>query len=62
MEFTLTNKPEYVKPQFESLGGKQRKMFAGMDCLPGQMDLFATDGPPEKNDEAEREVPSQVSK
>ncbi len=24
--------------------GKQRVLFAGMDCLPGQRDLFETDG------------------
>ena len=25
---------------------KQRVMFSGLDCLPGQQDLFPTDGEP----------------
>jgi hypothetical protein len=28
----------------------QRKLFSGMDCLPGQRDLFATDGEPPGED------------
>ncbi len=26
---------------------RQRKLFSGMDCLPGQQDLFRVDGDPE---------------
>ena len=26
---------------------KQGTLFAGLDCLPGQLDLFPTDGEPE---------------
>lgn len=25
---------------------EQKKLFCGMNCLPGQQDLFPTDGPP----------------
>ena len=30
--------------QFVSHGGTQKVLFSGMDCLPGQQDLFPTDG------------------
>jgi len=48
--FTLTNKPVHVRATFDNVSGQQRRMFMGMDCLPGQMDLFETDGEPEKHD------------
>lgn len=46
--FTLTS--EEPQPQALSLfatppaKARQRVLFAGLDCLPGQLDLFATDG------------------
>lgn len=30
--------------KFVSHGGAQNVLFSGMDCLPGQQDLFPTDG------------------
>lgn len=43
--FTLQNDPPRPKPaRFESNTGKQRKLFAGLNCEPGQLDLFPTDG------------------
>ena len=30
----------------------QRLLFAGLDCLPGQLDLFPTDGEPEREEKA----------
>ncbi len=46
LEFQLRNDAPAAQPaKFESTGGgKQRVMFCGLDCLPGQKDLFATDG------------------
>jgi hypothetical protein len=39
--FTLRNEPApKPKAKFESLGGRQRKLLDGLDCLPGQEDLF----------------------
>ena len=35
--------PKYTEPE----PTVQRRLFSGMDCLPGQLDLFATDGPAE---------------
>ena len=32
---------------------KQRVLLVGMDCLPGQMDLFPTDGEPALDNEPE---------
>lgn len=47
--FTLTNAPAKPKPwkcpKPEPM--RQTVLFAGLDCLPGQEDLFATDGQPE---------------
>ena len=44
-EFTLSNpKPRQPPPKFETTPCRQNVLFSGMDCLPGQMDLFATDG------------------
>lgn len=45
-DFKLTNEPQ--KPirdsELRDEPSRQKVMFAGMDCLPGQMDLFDTDG------------------
>ena len=44
--FRLENKPprrEY-KPKPTPHMERQRVFFAGMDCEPGQLDLFETDG------------------
>ena len=45
-QFTLRNDPPSPKAQsFESNSKTRQKMLlAGLDCLPGQMDLFPTDG------------------
>lgn len=48
--FTLQNpapKPAPWKPQ-PAERKRQTVLFAGMDCLPGQNDLFATDGRDDK--------------
>lgn len=44
--FELRNDPIVAKPlEFEhNPKGKQKVLFAGMKCLPGQQDLFETDG------------------
>jgi hypothetical protein len=48
-EFTLTNDELRRKPlEFSNDPTRQRVLFAGLDCLPGQQDLFATDGEPDK--------------
>ena len=48
-EFKLENdKPTPALRPFVTKAAKQKKMFAGMDCLPGQEDLFETDGEEEK--------------
>lgn len=43
--FTLANDPPR-KPaaRFENNYSRQMMFLAGLDCLPGQGDLFATDG------------------
>lgn len=52
-EFTLANDPPKPKPvRFENSEGRQRMLLAGLDCLPGQSDLFRTDG--EENFDGER--------
>jgi hypothetical protein len=44
-EFHLTNEPPKPKPwRPENVKATQRVLLAGMDCLSGQGDLFATDG------------------
>jgi len=44
--YALTNPPprlpEWRVPPSENT--RQRVLFSGMDCLPGQQDLFETDG------------------
>jgi hypothetical protein len=43
--FTLANEAPRPKPQqFENKGARQMALLAGLDCLPGQRDLFQTDG------------------
>jgi len=47
--FTLRNEAPRPKPQrFENQGGRQMVLLAGLDCLPGQWDLFQTDGEEEE--------------
>lgn len=47
-EFRLANhKPRSKTDRFDRLPpAQQGVLFAGMDCMPGQLDLFETDGPP----------------
>ena len=43
--FALANEMPKPKPtRFENSEGRQRMLLAGLDCLPGQGDLFRTDG------------------
>ncbi len=39
------DRPKPKPMQFENNVARQRVLLAGMDCLAGQLDLFATDGP-----------------
>lgn len=51
-EFTLANeRPNKLAPEFGNDQGRQRVLFSGLDCCPGQLDLFDTDGaePPESS-------------
>ncbi len=44
--FTLSREPVKAKgpvSDFESNSGKQGVLFSGLDCLPGQKDLFETE-------------------
>ena len=52
--FTLSNNPPPTKPhRFESCDRtRQKLLFSGLNCLPGQMDLFDTDGPPAGEEQA----------
>ena len=47
-EFQLRNDPPAASPRSTLRDPvdekRQRVLFAGLDCLPGQLDLFATDG------------------
>ena len=44
-DFTLRNDPPAPpKARFENAASRQAVLFAGLDCLGGQLDLFATDG------------------
>lgn len=46
--FVLQNKPERRKARFENNPAKSVKaLFAGGDCLPGQLDLLNPNGAPE---------------
>lgn len=43
--FQLTNAPPKPQPwRGENRKATQRTLLAGLDCLPGQADLFGTDG------------------
>lgn len=42
LEAAPARKPQPAK--FDTASGRQRALFAGLDCLAGQKDLFATDG------------------
>jgi len=41
--FALTNEPTRPKLRIENDDRRQTVMFSGMDCLPGQEDLFTTE-------------------
>ena len=36
---------------------RQGKLLSGTDCLPGQSELFAADGPREKREQTEERTP-----
>lgn len=43
--FTLANDAPRPKPlRFENNSGRQMVLLTGLDCVPGQRDLFQTDG------------------
>ena len=49
--FRLENVPFRPAPRPLDSGPdrtRQMRLFAGLDCLPGQLDLFPTDGQPER--------------
>lgn len=52
--FTLQNDPAPQRTRqtqcFAPQPERQQVLFAGLDCLAGQMDLFATDGEREEAD------------
>lgn len=51
--FRLVRQPVKAKPWKPAADpARQRVLLAGLDCLPDQQDLFATDG--ESGDDAER--------
>jgi hypothetical protein len=39
---------------------RQRPLFAGLDCLPGQLDLFPTDGAPDNGRAVSLAEPSET--
>lgn len=41
--FVLTNEPPRSKLRIDNDDRRQTVMFSGMDCLPGQEDLFTTE-------------------
>ena len=46
-DFKLRNDlPKRPTAEFGNIPMRQRKLFAGLDCLPGQGFLFETDGEP----------------
>jgi hypothetical protein len=48
-EFKLANAPAPHRPaRFATDEYRQRSLLAGLDCLPGQGDLFDTDGEPDE--------------
>ena len=48
--FRLANDPPRLRPaEFDDNEQcRQRALFAGLDALPGQLDLFSSDSEPEK--------------
>jgi hypothetical protein len=54
-DFALRNEPKRVKQeQFETTGvGRQKKLFSGLDALPGQQDLFDDLDKPREDKEPE---------
>ncbi len=52
--FALSNNPAPKKPCHAQPSDKMRQkvLFAGLDCLSGQMDLFPTDGQPPDDEQA----------
>ena len=51
--FRLVNPPAKLKPWKPAAEAmRQKTLLAGLDCKPGQLDLFATDG--EENAQAKR--------
>jgi hypothetical protein len=66
--FSLVNDTPRPRPLFAAPATKaaQRVLFAGLDCLPGQLDLFQTDGEAPADDqpahahEGGRETPPAV--
>ena len=55
-QFALSNEPLRQTPRRIESNPKTRQqvLFAGLDCLPGQLDLFPTDGyEPEVGDSLE---------
>ena len=58
MEFQLTNPPpKRRKTEFHNTTGTQKLLVSGLDCFPGQLDLFDTDGP--NGDEDENKISGQ---
>ena len=52
--FRLENPaPKPNLDRFENDQSRQCMLLAGMDCLPGQLDLFSTDGEKEMRDDAD---------
>jgi hypothetical protein len=48
--FTLTNEPPPPRRFQNNAARRQTALFAGMDCLEGQEDLFETDGTDDDDD------------
>jgi len=61
-EFTLSNEPAHPTPtRFESNGKtRQKVLLCGLNCLPGQLDLFPTDGCERAEDEQSDVRPVQA--
>lgn len=52
--FTLTNdKPRHAPTRFDNQPARQRSLLSGLDCLDGQLDLFATDGETSEQEQGE---------
>ena len=61
--FALANNPAPQRQRRFDAGDRPRQkvLFAGLDCLPGQMDLFATDGPRADEKQAANVRPDSTS-